>query len=300
MIIVGMYLSQSYGAESGLDIIQRAEAHYAAVKSACSGISDAVSKVSGIAKANTAVNAVGVATSGGALIAGVTKTTVDADIERLMNELCELGACKAETIKNMDDNQILNVADKLARINELSEQVKEKQEKSKSLGNWRTGLIAGSVATNVASAIISGINRDKSELVQQIEACNLAVSSIKNINMDFQKAGLNPNDNPVIKKLNTIATWCGNLDEKSVEKIEKQMTAVMGTSIAGAAVGTAGVAVSASAKGDKAQDKTLNNTANVLSGVSVATGAVGIGLNVSMIKTAKDIIKQSERCEEVL
>lgn len=164
--------------------------------------------------------------------------------------------------------------------------------------------MAGNVATNVASAIIAGVNRDKSDLVQQIQACNEAVKNSAIIKQELQRAGINPLEHPIMQKMDSVNTWCGKLNAADVEQIENKMTAVMGTSIAGAVVGGAGVAVSASANSDKIRDgdkeKALNTTANVLSGANVATGLVGVGLNVSMISTARNMIKQSELCEEVL
>lgn len=301
--IVGMCLSPCFGADSNTELIQRAESYYNVIQSVCSNISDSISSVSGVAKANTAVNAIGTATGGGALAVGIVKKDVDEKVDDLWKQLCALGACDANTIPNMSDIQVQQVAANITKIKELKEQLQPELEKKNNLGNWRTGLMAGNVATNVASAIIAGLNRDKSELVQQIQACNEAVRAGANLSRELQNAGISPLETPMISKLNNVTEWCGNLDINNIEKIEKQMTATMGASIAGAAVGTAGVAVSASANSDNVdpnKEKALNTTANVISGVNVATGVVGMGLNISMINTAKNMIKQSERCEEVL
>ena len=291
-----------FGTVTDENITQMAESYYSAVKSACSGISDSVSKISGVAKSNTVVNSIGTVASGGALAMGIAKERVDSDIEKLMEDLCEIGGCDAEKITNMTDEEIPHLAETLAKIKKLNDDIEREQKQSKKLGNWRTGLMAGNVVTNVVSAVLAGVNKDKSELIQQIQACNQAVKGSADIKRKLQQAGINPIDNPIVGKLNTISSWCGNLDVSNVEKIEKQMGAVMGVSIAGAAVGAAGVATSAAANSDNENDnkKSLNTAANVLSGVGVATGVVGVGLNISMINTAKSIIKQSEGCEEVL
>ncbi len=301
--IGGLCFSQCFGADSDGDIIRRAESYYSAIQSVCSNVSDSISSVSGVAKANTAVNAIGTAASGGAFAVGIAKSKVDEKVDDLWKELCSLGACDASSIPNMSDEQVLKAASNLSKIRELSTELKSELKKKKSLGNWRTGLMAGNVATNVASAIIAGVNRGKSELVQQIQACNEAVKAGNDMSKELQRAGISPMDNPIVKKLSAVSTWCGNLDINNVEKIEKQMGATMGTSIAGAAIGTAGVAVSAVANSEKVdpnKEKALNTTANVISGVNVAAGVVGMVLNISMINTAKNMIKQSERCEEVL
>lgn len=303
MAIGGLCFSQCFGADYDSDVIRRAESYYSAIQSVCSNVSDAISSVSGVAKANAVVNAAGTATSAGALAVGLAKNSVDKKVDDLWKELCSLGACDVSSISNMSEENVLKVASNLSKIRELSAEIEAEKKKKKSLGNWRTGLMAGNVATNIASAIIAGVNRDKSELVQQIQACNEAVKAGANMGKELQRAGIGPIDNPIVNKLSAVSTWCGNLDVNNIEKIEKQMGVTMGTSIAGAAIGTAGVVVSAKANSDNVdpkKEKTLNTTANVISGVNIATGVVGIGLNISMINTAKNMIKQSERCEEVL
>lgn len=288
------------------ELLTQAYGYYEVVQSVCSDISDSLYSVSGIAKANTAINAIGTVASGGALGTGIAKDKVDSDVKKLMDEICSLGGCNEESIKSMSESTVEEVIQKFAKISDLQKQVQAETERSKKLGNWRTGLMSANVATNITSAILSGINRDKSELIQQIEACNQAVKSAVDIGRGLQQAGIGPMDDPVVNKLNSITAWCGNLDTANVEKIEKQMTATMGVNIAGAAIGTAGVAVSATANSDKVRagdankEKALNTTANVLSGANIATGIVGTGLSISLIGIAKNMIKQSERCEEVL
>ena len=93
------------------------------------------------------------------------------------------------------------------------------------------------------------------------------------------------------------------------------MKGVMGTSIAGGAIGIAGTITSATANSDKFTDinsksklsdtekeksKNLNTAANIMAGANIATGATGTVLNVSLITLAKKLIKTAQRCEEVL
>lgn len=305
-LLLAVSFFECFASENEANLIQRAELYYNTTKTVCSNISDSISQISGVAKANTAISAVGTATGAGALTVGLVKTEVDSRIQDLTEQLCDLGACDSNSIQNMSDEQVLQAATTISEISKISEEIKTKEKQSKTLGDWRTGLIAGNVATNIATAIIAGVNKDKSDLIQQIQACNESVKQTNNIYQELKKAGVNPIVNPIVNKLDSIVTRCVNLSIEDIEEIEKKMTAVMGTSIAGAAIGTAGVTVSASANsatirnGDENKEKTLNTTANVLSGVGAATSVVGLGLSASMINTAKDMIKQSERCEEVL
>jgi hypothetical protein len=198
----------------------------------------------------------------------------------------------------------------MAEIAELQ----EKLERSKKLGNWRTGLMAGTIGTNVASAIISGINKNQSELIQHIQACNEAVKSVNNMSNKLKLEGVNPLENPIMKQLSNVNTWCNNINIADIEKIEKRMTGVMGTSIAGAVIGVAGTATSAAANSDKYMDEqkrlnlteqeknkknNLNTASNVMAGANVVTGAGETGLNISLITLTKKLICQAEQCEGV-
>lgn len=292
--------------------IQGAEELFEATKIVCNGISDEISHVSKISKVNTAVTAAGTVAAGGALYAGIKKSQEEQEIDALVDRMCRAGGCDSETVKNMSlEDFYNNVISPMAQIAELQ----KKLEKSKKLGNWRTGLMAGTIGTNLASAIISGVNANQSELIQHIEACNDMVKSVETASMQLKAAGFNPAENPVIKKLDNVKTWCAQININDVEKIEKRMKGVMGTSIAGTVVGVVGTATSAAANSDKYMDaknrigltdaerqkaKNLNTTANVMAGANVATGLVETGLNISLVTLTKNLMSQAGRCEEVL
>lgn len=246
------------------------------------------------------------------MAAGIKKSKEDKEIDALVQQICNAGGCSAEGVKAMSrDDFFYNVMIPMSQIAELQ----NKLNKSKKLGNWRTGLLAGTIGTNVASAIISGLNTDQSDLIQHVEACNEMLEAVNDTITRLRLAGANPIEYPVVKQLNNIKTWCGQINVADVEKIEKRMKGVMGTSIAGAAIGGVGTAVSAAANSDKYMDannklalsdtekqteKKLNTTANIMAGANIATGAVGTGLNISMISLTKKLMDSAARCEEVL
>ncbi|MBO7644986.1 MAG: hypothetical protein J6S57_01615 [Alphaproteobacteria bacterium] len=293
-------------------LVHSAEEMFEATKIVCSGISDEISKISKVSKANTAVTAVGTVAAGGALAAGIAKSKEEKEIERIIDEICKNGGCTAEGVRSMSLERFYSVViSPMAEIAELQRRI----ERSKKLGNWRTGLMAGTIGTNLASAIISGVNRDQSDLIQHIEACNEMVKSIKSVSGQLKAAGVDPMDNPIVKKIDNIKTWCAQINTSDVEKIEKRMKGVMGTSIAGTVVGVVGTATSASANSDeymdiknkmalsdsdKSKEKHLNTTANIMAGANVGTGLVETGLNISLIKLTKDLMGNAQRCEEVL
>lgn len=301
--------SISYGAID--DLIAEAQETFNATRVVCSGISDEISKVSNVSKINTAVTGAGTVAAGGALVAGIKKSQEEEEIDKLVAEICQAGGCTAEGVESMSNEDFFNnIMQPMAEIAELQERL----ERSKKLGNWRTGLMAGTIGTNVASAILSGVNKNQSELIQHIQACNEAVKSVNDMSNKLKLEGVNPMENPIVKQLNTVGTWCNNMNVADIEKIEKRMTGVMGTSIASAVIGVAGTATSASANSDKymneqnrlnltEQEKNkknnLNTASNVMAGANVVTGAVETGLNISLITLTKKLIRQAEQCEGV-
>ena len=299
----------SYGATD--DLIVEAQDTFNATNIVCSGISDDISKVSNVSKINTAVTAVGTVAATGALYAGIKKSQEEKEIDELVEQICAAGGCTAEGVARMSDAEFFyKVIQPMAQITELQERLK----KSKSLGNWRTGLMAGTIGTNVVSAILSGVNKNQSDLIQHIQACNEAMKAVNSMSDKLRRQGVSPLEYPVVKRLDSIKTWCNKIDVSDVEKIEKRMTGVMGTSIAGAVIGVAGTATSAAANSDKYMDEqnrmnlteqekkkkdNLNTTANIMAGANIVTGAVETGLNISLINLTKKLIKQAEQCEKV-
>ena len=302
-------------ADDKADIIKQAEEVFEATKIVCSGISDEIANVANISKANTAVTTVGTVASGGALYAGIKKSQTEERIEDLINEICRNGGCTAEGVEAMSDEDFLtNVLEPMAEIAQL-QMLQGEINESKKLGNWRTGLLAGTVGTNLVSAIMSGLNIDQSDLIQHITACNDMVKTLSDMELNLKASGVSPAEYPIVKSLSNAKTWCNQIQITDIDKIEKRMKGVFGTSIAGTAIGAVGVGTSAAANSDKYMDlqnkinlseeekkkeHALNTTANVMAGANVATGAVETGLNMSLITLTKKLINQAQRCEEVL
>ena len=297
--------STSFGATS--DLIQSAEELFEATKIVCSGVSDEISKVSNVSKVNTVVTSVGTVAAGGALAAGIMKSKEEKEIEELVDNICRAGGCDADTVRNMPLDQFYNdVVKNMARIAELQKKI----DRSKKLGNWRTGLMAGTIGTNLASAIMAEVNKNQSDLIQHIETCNEMVKSVGEVSAQLQAAGVNPVEAPIVKKLNNVKTWCSQINVGDVEKIEKRMNVVMGTAIGGAVIGAVGTGTSIAANTDKVRndnsesgkkkENTLNTVSNVAAGANVATGLVETGFNISLITLTKKLMNTAQECEDTL
>lgn len=284
---------------------------------ACSGISDELSHISGISVANTAVSGVGTVAAGGALAAGVKKSKTDKEIAEILARMCENDRCDPDRVENMSDAEFadqvlphLIAAIEQAYADELLELRNQKTQQSIKLGNWRTALLAGTTATNVTSAILAGLNRNQSDLIQHITVCNTLTGQLRDKMSQLQQAGVSPLDNPIFSDASQTIDTCGGIDIADIEKIERRMTAVMGTSVAGATIGAVGTGVSAAANSKKIREDNsdpgqkkevnLNKTANVMAGANIATGAVETGLNISLITLTKKLIKNAQACENVL
>ncbi len=289
------------------DVLSEAKDLYDSTYMVCAGIADELSKVSGVAKGGVAIGAAGTVASGGALTVGIIKANLDKKIEGLVEKMCALGGCDADGLKNMSDTDFYNNV--MVSMADISDAIMRATEQSKNLGNWRTALMAGTIVTNAASAILAGVNRDQTELIQHIQACNSAIDALVPYKNRLIASGVSPLQEPVIKKIDAVSTWCRPINVADVEKIEKRMGAVMGIGIAGTVVGVAGTTTSALANSEKirsddsvagkAKEKKLNTASNVLAGVNVVTGVAETGLNISLITLSKKLIQQAEQCEGV-
>lgn len=311
--------------DSNTELLNQAEEVYNATRIVCSGISDQIAKVANISTANTAITGAGTIAASGALVAGVKKSNIDAEIESRLDEFCKKNDCTQKPETNAQDFY-KTIVEGLAAISTESgldktdsKSIESMLEQSQKLGNWRTGLMAGTIGTNLATAILSGRNMNQSDLIQQITACNDMIKTVSEVQHTLKTAGINPIENPVMRKLDNAKTWCDQMNVADVEKIENRMKASLGTSIAGGVIGVAGTATSAAANSDKYSDintraslhasnntaelqkaKNLNTAANIMSGASIATGVAGTAVNISLISLAKKMIKSAQRCEEIL
>lgn len=278
---------------------------------ACVGIDDELADLKKMAGINTAVTGVGTGLGAGATVVGIVKANKDNDaeeLERLIKELHELEDGKEEPsdadvtsfLEEFDssyDVAIENLTTVQAKLDELNKQ-------SKNLGNWRTGLMVGNTATNVAGAIIAGNNKVDDDLQTQIDNCKAAVKNLRDSTM---QARFNGED---ISEANTIVDACKEYDYVDISPINKRAKGAMISSVVGATTGLAGTVTSAVANTDKTRndntdtgkqkEKNLNTASNVLAGTSTMASATATVFNATQISAIKKVVAVAEKCTGVL
>ena len=284
-----------WGAQA--DVLQDAQDALDVARVACSGLSDDISRVSGLAVAGVATNAAGAIAGGAAVGVGVAKANDDK--ERLKQTASV--SCSFAEIYELDADAHLGVITAMSDIY---------TEQSKKLGNWRTGLMVGAGMTHIASAVLAGINMNQSELVQHVTACNAALDHLVSVRNQLADAGINPFSNPVRGRVENVVSACDKFNVADVQKIERKEKVVVGSSATGAAVAIAGVVTSASANSDKMRSAMdvdgkqkfdrLNAASNALAGVSAAGSLVSTVAGAGVVKLARQMMRDATRCAEAL
>ena len=240
-----------------------------ATYTACIGINDELSGLKTMAGINTAVTSVGTAAGAGATVVGIVKSSKDAKAEQLEQILQEIRE-KSENLAPMTELEVTVFMDEfnnsynrvLRSADEIESELEKTNRQSKSLGNWRTGLLATSGATNVAGAIIAGTNHD---------TCG-----------EFKYAD--------ISSINTRGTGAA---------ISSGVGAATG--IAGAIVSaSANKPRNDNNAQGKDRERNLNTASNVLAGATTAASATATVFNATQIGAIRRVSEIAEKCTGVL
>ncbi|MBR3930286.1 MAG: hypothetical protein IKJ62_01760, partial [Alphaproteobacteria bacterium] len=168
------------------------------VRTACGNISAELSDIKKMAGITTAVTGVGTVAGGVALGTGLAKANVDKEIEELEAQIKELKKSRSDVpvekleIANQNEfNQSLDdfVHTYSAELQQKAAELSTAEKKSKQLGNVRTGTLAAATATNIAGAVMSGTNKVKGDLKQQIDECLASVKTLSNVRMQARIDG---------------------------------------------------------------------------------------------------------------
>ena len=249
------------------------------VRTTCGNISAELSDMKKMAGITTAVTGVGTV-----LGTGLAKADVDKEIEA--KEKLPLLTIENE---NAFKNSVLNYAESINQSVNTEKGIAEK--KSKQLGNVRTGTMAAATATNIAGAIMSGTNKVKGDLKQQIDECLMSVKILSNVRMQARIDG--SANNTELARAENIIRACDAWSTVDITPINNRSKGATILSGIGAGLGLAGTITSASANskdvrdGDSDKEKNLNTAANVLANAT----------QISAIKRAATV---ADECEGAL
>lgn len=284
------------------------------VRAACGNISAELSDMKKMAGITTAVTGVGTVAGGVALGTGIAKAGVDKEIEELESQIAELKKSrsgvpveKLEIANKNEFNQSLDdfVYAYSAELQQKDAELSVAEKKSKQLGNVRTGTMATSTVANIAGAIMSGTNRVKGDLKQQIDECLASVKTLSNIRMQARISKTATESD--LARAENIIRACDAWTTVDVSSINNRSTGATVSSGIGAGLGLAGTITSASANsdgvrnGDDTQrEKNLNTAANVLAGGTTAAGLSATIFNATQISAIKRAATVADECEGAL
>lgn len=279
------------------------------VRTTCGNISAELSDIKKMAGITTAVTGVGTVAGGVALGTGLAKANVDKEIEELESQIARLKAERGNVpIEHLqiEDEALFKrqVSEFIAYYQAKEQEISVAEQKSKNLGNWRTGTLAAATATNIAGAVMSGTNKVKGDLKQQIDECLMSVKTLSNVRMQARIDG-SATDADLAHAENIIRA-CNAWTTVDVSSINKRSTGATVSSGIGAVLGLAGTITSASANskdvrdGDSDKEKNLNTAANVLAGGTTATNLSATIFNATQINAIKHAATVADECEGAL
>lgn len=284
------------------------------VRTTCGNISAELSDMKKMAGITTAVTGVGTVAGGVALGTGLAKANVDKGIEELEAQIAELKKSrsgvpveKLEIANQNEFNQSLDdfVRTYSAELQQKAAELSAAEKKSKTLGNVRTGTLATSTVANIAGAVMSGTNKVKGDLKQQIDECLASVKTLSNVRMQARIDG-SATDTDLARAENIIRA-CDAWTTVDISSINKRSTGATVSSGIGAGLGLAGTIASASANSkdvrdgdDKQKEKNLNAAANVLAGGTTAASLTATIFNATQINAIKRAATVADECEGAL
>ena len=276
-----------------------------------------------LAGVNTAVTAVGTGLGIGATATGLAKDAVDKEIEQLLDEIWDLSSDydEEDVTDEAKARWLADFREKLehknfwpdAKLNQETETTIEetktnelvlKEQKSKTLGNWRTGLLAGNTATNVAGAIIASKTINKDDINGQIDVC---IAATKNLNNAINAARM---EGIEVGEAQQIYNACREYEFVDIKPIDKRGKGAMISASIGAGVGGIGTITSGIANSDKIRnddtesgkqkEKDLNTASNVLAAGATVASATATIFNATQIAAIKKVAIIAQKCTEVL
>ena len=278
-------------------------------RNACSGISDSMSNLKKMAGINTALTGVGTATGAVALGAGVLKKMEDKAIEnweRQLEKIIEDQKNTGVVYRRITPDDEKKLFEEYERSDvSLENNIAKGTQISKTLGNIRTGTLAGTAITDTAGAIIAAKNRVGDELTSRIDACIGAIDALQQERLRARAESTATETE--LAAADKVINGCDEWKNVDLSKIDKRATGAAISSGTGAALAVVGTATSAAANSDSVRDdsnenkeKSLNTASNVLAGGASAASLVATVFNATQIKAIKKAAAAADKCEEAL
>ena len=271
---------------------------------ACVGIDDELADLKKMAGINTAVTAVGTAAGGAATVVGLVKASKDKRIADLENRLPNVRESYGQTSYDVDDATVRLKQAWATNTGTAQTEIEKLTKQSKSLGNWRTGLMAGATATNIAGAAIAGASLKKGDIQGRIDDCLATVSDLRTSIAKAKTEGID------VREAQSIADACSGYRGQDISKIQKQAKGSLVSSSVGATTGFVGTITSAVANTDKTRndntdsgkqkEKNLNTASNVLAGATTVASGTATVFNALQISTIKNVAQTAAECEGAL
>ena len=306
--IIGVAVLSIGTAHANMDLVAAIEN----VRTACGSINQELTDMKTMAGITTAVTSVGAVTGGVATVAGATKSVVDKEIASWENVLQKIGVEQEKAkivfaVINEDELKEGLKQEKFTQQN-LDDKLDALNKASKTLGDVRTGTLAASTATSIAGAVMSGTNRVKGDLKQQIDECLASVKTLSNVRQQARIDG-SANDTELARAENIIRA-CDAWSTVDLSPINKRSTGATVSSGIGAVTGLVGTITSASANsktvrdatGTEAQnkEKNLNTASNVLAGTTTVAGVSATIFNATQISAIKRAATVADECAGAL
>ena len=282
---------------------------------ACSGISASMDDMKVMAGINTGVTGVGTVSGGVAFGAGIAKSNLDSHIDSIEQQMKKLStvnegvSTEALVIENKKDlyKDIDELVDSYADSGLQTVSTTDKKNminKSKMLGNLRTGTLAVSGASNIAGAAIAATNKVSGGFREKVNSCIL---SIKNLVTVHGRARIEKTSSETnIEQARQIISACREWETADLKSVNDRATGVVVASSIGAGTGVLGTIISAVANtdktrsGDKTTEKNLNTTANVMAGTTTVASATATIFNATQIAAIKKVVNIADKCEGAL
>ncbi len=275
------------------------------VRASCGGISEELNQMKTMAGIGTGVSAVGVLAGGAAVATGLMKMGTDAELKEAIRNL-KVPENYTEQLDSADLVKALAKVDSASANGSSSLENSDLEQKSKTLGNIRTGTLAATTAANIAGAAVGGVNMKKAKgsLTEQVSEC---LASVKELSAAYGQARISRSASEEdLGRIETIVRVCNEWSTVDLSKIDKRATGSFASSVVGAATGTAGTITSALANtqgvrdGDATKEKNLNLTANVLAGGATVASTAATIFNATQISAIKRASTVADACEGAL